>query len=146
MVASAKHFVGDGGTQKGINENDTIIDPNGLFGIHMPAYLDAIAKGVSTVMISYSSWNGVKMHTNRDLITGVLKNKLGFKVSPVKLSAPSLSCFRGFVGDGLILLPEMIPGISDLGLGGPRQDHEPARRKLHLLRRSWNKRRYRYGR
>ncbi|CAL9775542.1 unnamed protein product [Musa acuminata subsp. burmannicoides] len=79
VVASAKHFVGDGGTQKGINENDTIIDPNGLFGIHMPAYLDAIAKGVSTVMISYSSWNGVKMHTNRDLITGVLKNKLGFK-------------------------------------------------------------------
>ncbi|RWW04538.1 hypothetical protein GW17_00032230 [Ensete ventricosum] len=79
VVACAKHFVGDGGTQKGINENDTIIDPNGLFGIHMPAYLDAIAKGVSTVMISYSSWNGVKMHTNRDLITGVLKNKLGFK-------------------------------------------------------------------
>ncbi|XP_065019641.1 uncharacterized protein LOC135645302 isoform X1 [Musa acuminata AAA Group] len=79
VVACAKHFVGDGGTHKGINENDTIIDPNGLFGIHMPAYLDAIAKGVATVMISYSSWNGVKMHTNRDLITGVLKNKLGFK-------------------------------------------------------------------
>ncbi|RRT37129.1 hypothetical protein B296_00049701 [Ensete ventricosum] len=87
VVACAKHFVGDGGTQKGINENDTIIDPNGLFGIHMPAYLDAIAKGVSTVMISYSSWNGVKMHTNRDLITGVLKNKLGFK----------MFCYQGLV-------------------------------------------------
>lgn len=80
MVACAKHFVGDGGTQNGINENDTIIDRNGLFSIHMPAYYDAIAKGVSTIMISYSSWNGVKMHANRELITGFLKNKLGFKV------------------------------------------------------------------
>lgn len=45
----------------------------------MPAYYDAIAKGVSTVMVSYSSWNGVKMHANRDLITGYLKNTLKFK-------------------------------------------------------------------
>lgn len=79
MAACAKHFVGDGGTQNGINENDTIIDRDGLFDIHLPAYYDAIAKGVSTIMISYSSWNGVKMHTNRELITGLLKNKLGFK-------------------------------------------------------------------
>ncbi|XP_074589573.1 uncharacterized protein LOC141845410 [Curcuma longa] len=79
VAACAKHFVGDGGTQNGINENDTIIDLDGLFDIHLPAYYDAIAKGVSTIMISYSSWNGVKMHTNRELITGLLKNKLGFK-------------------------------------------------------------------
>ncbi|KAJ3673233.1 hypothetical protein LUZ60_006607 [Juncus effusus] len=79
VVACAKHFVGDGGTQKGINENNTIIDENGLMSIHMPAYLDSIAKGVSTVMISYSSWNGVKMHANRNLITGYLKNQLKFK-------------------------------------------------------------------
>jgi len=46
----------------------------------MPAYTDSIIKGVSTVMASYSSWNGVKMHANRDLITGYLKNTLKFKV------------------------------------------------------------------
>ncbi|WOL03111.1 hypothetical protein Cni_G11831 [Canna indica] len=79
VVACAKHFVGDGGTQNGINENDTIIDRHGLLSIHMPAYYDSILKGVSTVMISYSSWNGVKMHANRELITGFLKNKLRFK-------------------------------------------------------------------
>ncbi|KAL9229842.1 hypothetical protein vseg_005267 [Gypsophila vaccaria] len=79
VVACAKHFVGDGGTTKGINENNTVIDSDGLFKIHMPAYLDAIDKGVSTIMISYSSWNGVKMHANRDLITGFLKNTLQFK-------------------------------------------------------------------
>lgn len=79
VAACAKHFVGDGGTTKGINENNTVIDLNGLLKIHMPAYLDSIKKGVATVMVSYSSWNGVKMHANRDLVTGYLKNKLKFR-------------------------------------------------------------------
>jgi beta-glucosidase len=79
VVACAKHFVGDGGTQKGINENNTIIDRQELLSIHMPAYLNSLAKSVSTVMISYSSWNGVKMHANGDLITGYLKRQLRFK-------------------------------------------------------------------
>lgn len=79
VAACAKHFVGDGGTNKGINENNTIISHKGLLGIHMPAYYDSIIKGVSTVMVSYSSWNGIKMHANRDLVTGYLKNKLRFR-------------------------------------------------------------------
>ncbi|KAL9228640.1 hypothetical protein vseg_004195 [Gypsophila vaccaria] len=78
VAGCAKHFVGDGGTQKGINENNTIIPIKGLLDIHMPAYLDAVRKGVATVMVSYSSWNGVKMHANRRLVTGFLKNKLKF--------------------------------------------------------------------
>lgn len=72
--------MGDGGTTDGINENNTVINMNGLLSIHMPAYLDSIKKGVATVMISYSSWNGVKMHANRDLVTGFLKDKLKFRV------------------------------------------------------------------
>ncbi|XP_031258524.1 uncharacterized protein LOC116116599, partial [Pistacia vera] len=79
VAACAKHFVGDGGTINGINENNTVIDWHGLLSIHMPAYYDAIIKGVSTVMVSYSSWNGVKMHANRDLVTGFLKNTLRFR-------------------------------------------------------------------
>jgi beta-glucosidase len=46
----------------------------------MPGYYNSIIKGVSTVMVSYSSWNGVKMHANRDMVTGFLKNILRFKV------------------------------------------------------------------
>ncbi|XP_020210597.1 uncharacterized protein LOC109795486 [Cajanus cajan] len=79
VAACAKHYLGDGGTNKGINENNTIISYNGLLRIHMPAYYDSIIKGVSTVMISYSSWNGKKMHANHKLVTGYLKNKLHFK-------------------------------------------------------------------
>ncbi|WJZ89419.1 hypothetical protein VitviT2T_008640 [Vitis vinifera] len=79
VAACAKHYVGDGGTTKGINENNTIIDFNGLLNIHMPAYRNSISKGVATVMVSYSSWNGKKMHANHDLIIGFLKNKLRFR-------------------------------------------------------------------
>ncbi|XP_006644778.1 beta-glucosidase BoGH3B-like [Oryza brachyantha] len=79
VAACAKHFVGDGGTHNGINENNTIIDEHGLLGIHMPPYYDSIIKGVATVMVSYSSLNGVKMHANHDLVTGYLKSKLHFR-------------------------------------------------------------------
>uniref|UniRef100_A0A0D9ZD66 Beta-glucosidase n=1 Tax=Oryza glumipatula TaxID=40148 RepID=A0A0D9ZD66_9ORYZ len=79
VAACAKHFVGDGGTQNGVNEDNTIIDRRGLMTIHMPAYLNALQKGVSTVMISYSSWNGIKMHANHDLVTRYLKDRLNFK-------------------------------------------------------------------
>ncbi|KAL1557534.1 beta-glucosidase [Salvia divinorum] len=78
VAACAKHFVGDGGTTDGIDEYNTVIDWDGLKSIHMPAYVDSIRKGVATIMISYSSWNGKKMHTNYDLITGYLKNELKF--------------------------------------------------------------------
>ncbi|KAK1389767.1 Lysosomal beta glucosidase [Heracleum sosnowskyi] len=79
VAACAKHYLGDGGTNKGINENNTIISANRLFSIHMPAYYNSVIKGVATVMISYSSWNGIKMHSNRQLITGFLKNRLKFR-------------------------------------------------------------------
>ncbi|TYK18761.1 beta-glucosidase BoGH3B-like [Cucumis melo var. makuwa] len=79
VAACAKHYVGDGGTTKGINENNTLASRHGLLSIHMPGYYNSIIKGVSTVMISYSSWNGKKMHENRDLITGFLKNTLRFR-------------------------------------------------------------------
>ncbi|KAL2906520.1 Beta-glucosidase BoGH3B [Bienertia sinuspersici] len=79
VAACAKHYVGDGGTTNGIDASDTDIDAAGLFKIHMPAYLDSIRKGVTTIMVSYSSWNGKKMHGNHDLITDYLKNTIQFK-------------------------------------------------------------------
>lgn len=79
VAACAKHFVGDGGTKDGINENNTVVNMNGLLNIHMAAYNDSIQKGVSTVMVSYSSLNGQKMHANNKLITGYLKDALNFK-------------------------------------------------------------------
>ncbi|KAK8689909.1 hypothetical protein V6N13_088616 [Hibiscus sabdariffa] len=85
VAACAKHYVGDGGTTKGINENNTVIDWHGLLSIHMPGYYSSIIKGVSTVMVSYSSLNGAKMHANHDMITNFLKKTLRFRV-PISLS------------------------------------------------------------
>lgn len=80
VVACAKHYVGDGGTTRGRNENNTLASRHDLLGIHMAPYYNAVIKGVASVMVSYSSWNGIKMHANRDLITGFLKNTLHFRV------------------------------------------------------------------
>ncbi|KAF5446375.1 hypothetical protein F2P56_032009, partial [Juglans regia] len=79
VAACAKHYVGDGGTVKGINENNTIVSQHELYSIHMPAYYDSIIKGVATVMASYSSLNGMKMHANQKMLTGFLKNRLHFR-------------------------------------------------------------------
>ena len=79
VAACAKHFVGDGGTQGGIDEGNTVVSYEELVNIHMKAYPAAIARGVCTIMVSYSSWNGVKMHANKFLLTDVLKGQLGFK-------------------------------------------------------------------
>ncbi|CAN0901643.1 Beta-glucosidase BoGH3B [Linum grandiflorum] len=79
VAACAKQYVGDGGTVKGIDRNDTFISWDGLVKIHMMPYVDAVYKGVATIMIGYSSWNGKKMHANRDLITSFLKEKLHFQ-------------------------------------------------------------------
>ncbi|KAK3442038.1 hypothetical protein EUGRSUZ_B02276 [Eucalyptus grandis] len=79
VIACAKHFVGDGGTERGVNEGNTVTSYEDLERIHMAPYLDCISQGVCTVMASYSSWNGRRLHSDYFLLTEVLKDKLGFK-------------------------------------------------------------------
>ncbi|CAN1271776.1 Beta-glucosidase BoGH3B [Linum perenne] len=78
VVACAKHYVGDGGTTNGANGENAVLDWKNIEEIQMAGYFSSIAKGVSSIMASYSSLNGVKMHANRDMITGYLKNALRF--------------------------------------------------------------------
>ncbi|WP_337840574.1 glycoside hydrolase family 3 N-terminal domain-containing protein [Rheinheimera sp.] len=77
-IATAKHFVGDGGTEKGIDRGDTLIDEQGLRDIHAAGYMTAIQAGVQSVMASFNSWNGVRLHGHKYLLTDVLKNQMGF--------------------------------------------------------------------
>ncbi len=78
VLACAKHFLGDGGTTHGVDQGNTQCDLATLKKIHLPGYLGAFQAGAGSVMPSYSSWNGKKMHGNRDLLTGLLKQELGF--------------------------------------------------------------------
>ncbi|XP_010256652.1 PREDICTED: uncharacterized protein LOC104596995 isoform X2 [Nelumbo nucifera] len=79
VIACAKHFIGDGGTDRGINEGNTILSFDELERNHMEPYLECLSQGVSTIMASYSSWNGRKLHSDYFLLTCILKGKLGFK-------------------------------------------------------------------
>jgi len=79
ILACAKHYVADGGTTNGINTGNAEIDEETLRAIHLPGYIKAVENNVATVMISFSSWNGVNCHGNYYLIDTVLKQELGFE-------------------------------------------------------------------
>ena len=78
IVATAKHFIGDGGTHRGIDQGDTRLSKDDLMTIHAQGYLSAIEAGVMTVMASFNSWKGDKIHGNSELLTGLLRDELGF--------------------------------------------------------------------
>ncbi len=79
ILACAKHFLADGGTAGGDDQGNAQIDEATLRAIHLPGYVAAIEKNVGSIMASFSSWNGQKMHGNYYLLTTVLKEELGFK-------------------------------------------------------------------
>ncbi|GAA3694313.1 glycoside hydrolase family 3 N-terminal domain-containing protein [Nonomuraea antimicrobica] len=78
VLATAKHYVGDGGTGGGVDQGDTRLDEADLRTLHLPPFQAAVQRGVGSVMVSFSSWNGAKLHGHRYLITTVLKGELRF--------------------------------------------------------------------
>ena len=79
VVACVKHWVGDGGTQHGIDQGETTISEEELLRVHAAPYLPAIAAGSLTVMVSFNSWMGEKCHGHQYLVSYLLKQKLQFK-------------------------------------------------------------------
>ena len=78
LLANAKHYLGDGGTANGVNAGDTSGDEATLRAIHLAPYRAAVDAHVGSIMASYSSWQGTKMHINKAMLTDVLKGELGF--------------------------------------------------------------------
>lgn len=78
VISTAKHFLGDGGTTNGVDQGDTAITEAELRDIHATAYLPAIEADVKSIMASFNSWNGVKMHGYEAMLTDVLKDRMGF--------------------------------------------------------------------
>ena len=77
VLATAKHFIGDGGTG-GVDQGDTACSEDDLWRIHGPGHCQALAAGAEVVMASFSSWNGAKVHGHRYLLTEALKGRMGF--------------------------------------------------------------------
>ena len=78
VIASVKHFLGDGGTTDGKDQGDTKISEAELVRIHAAGYPPAIAAGAQTVMASFNSVNGEKMHGNKPYLTDALKGRMNF--------------------------------------------------------------------
>jgi beta-glucosidase len=78
VISSTKHFLADGGTENGRDQGDAKITEEVLRDVHNAGYVPAIEAGVQTIMISFSSWNGVKHTGNKGLITDVLKKRMNF--------------------------------------------------------------------
>ena len=78
VVATVKHYIGDGGTQHGIDRGNNASSERDLFAIHGQGYVSGLGAGVQTVMASYNSWQGIKLHGERHLLTEVLKGRMGF--------------------------------------------------------------------
>ena len=79
VIATAKHFLGDGGTENGVDQGDARITEEELRDIHLPGYKTAIAAGAQSVMASFSSWQGQPMHGQKALLTDVLKGRMNFR-------------------------------------------------------------------
>ena len=78
VIATAKHFLGDGGTHGGKDQGDTLATEVELRDIHGAGYVGALRGGVQVVMASYNTWHGRKMHGVGELLTDVLKKRMGF--------------------------------------------------------------------
>ena len=79
MLSTAKHFIADGGTSDGVDQGDALISELGLKNLHGEPYFKALDACVQTIMASFNSWNGDKLHGNKYLLTEVLKNQMNFE-------------------------------------------------------------------
>ncbi len=79
VLATAKHWIADGGTAGGVEGGDAAIGDAELRAIHLPPFVAAIRAGVGSIMVAHSSVRGEPMHANRHLVTDVLKGELGFR-------------------------------------------------------------------
>jgi beta-glucosidase len=78
LIATAKHFIGDGSTDFGVEGGNTTLSQEEIFERLLPPYRAAVEAGVGSVMASFNSLNGIPMHAHRTMITDLLKGELKF--------------------------------------------------------------------
>lgn len=78
VISTVKHFIGDGGTVKGDDQGDNVDIERDLFELHGQGYVGGLSAGAQSVMASFNSWHGKKVHGDKYLLTDVLKDKMGF--------------------------------------------------------------------
>ena len=79
IASTAKHFIGDGGTLRGDDRGETTLPLDELIAVHGQGYVEAIDKDVMSVMSSFNSWYGDKIHGSKAIITDLLRDEMGFE-------------------------------------------------------------------
>ncbi len=144
VAATAKHFLADGGTADGRDQGDAQISEAELVAKHAQGYPASIDAGALTVMASFSSWNGVKHHGNKSLLTDVLKGRMGFAGLVVgdwnghgQVAGCSATDCPAAINAGLDLFmaPDSWKGLFDSTLAAARDGRIPAARIDDAVRR-----------
>lgn len=122
VLATAKHFVGDGYTNGGVDQGNSLLTLDQVRKDLIPAYQRAIEAGVGSVMASYSSIDGVKMHCHGPLLNDTLKGDLGFRGFVVsdweaveKIPLPFAEAVAASINSGLdmVMAPKVHAGLID---------------------------------
>ena len=144
VLASAKHFLGDGGTVDGRDQSDNLAPEAVLRRVHAAGYPPAIEAGTLSVMASYNSWHGVKMHGNAGLLTDVLKGRFGFggfvvgdwNAQEEIPGCTKYSCAAAFnAGLDMLMAPDSWQKLYDNTLAQARSGEIPAARIDDAVRR-----------
>jgi beta-glucosidase len=144
VVATAKHFVGDGGTLNGKDQGDNPSSDEQIRDIHGAGYPPAVEAGVQAVMASYNSVRGEKMHGKRDLLTGRLKGDMGFDGLVVGdwnghgqvAGCTNISCAASInAGLDMFMAPDSWKGLYEATLAQARLGEIPAARLDDAVRR-----------
>ncbi|HEY2661196.1 MAG TPA: glycoside hydrolase family 3 N-terminal domain-containing protein [Caulobacteraceae bacterium] len=143
-LSSVKHFLGDGGTVDGRDQGDNLSSEQVLRDVHAAGYPPAIAAGATIVMASYNGWHGVKMHGDQGLLTGVLKDRMGFNGFVVGdwnaqeeiPGCTKTNCAAAFnAGIDMLMAPDSWKGLYDNTLAQAKSGEIPAARIDDAVRR-----------
>ncbi|ARU18002.1 glycoside hydrolase family 3 protein [Croceicoccus marinus] len=144
IAGSAKHFLGDGGTTGGIDQGDNAATEQELVDIHAAGYPPAIEAGIMSIMASFNSWRGRKMHGNESLLTDVLKERMGFDGFVVGdwnghaqiEGCTATDCPQTFIaGLDMAMAPDSWKGLFDTNLAHARAGTIPMERVDDAVRR-----------
>lgn len=79
VLATAKHFIGDGATEFGVEGGNATLSLEEVNERLLPPYQAAIEEGIGSIMASFNTLNGISMHAHKEMITGLLKGRLNFE-------------------------------------------------------------------
>jgi len=78
VIACAKHLIAGSEPINGLNLSPMDISERTLNEIYLPPYKSAVDAGVFSIMAAHNEVNGVPSHSNKKLMSNIIRNEWGF--------------------------------------------------------------------